>query len=173
MLEILGPDGSLNSQAGADYQGMERFSARKIIAKKLEDEGLLVERKEYENNAGFSERADAWIEPVVGAMVSQILESRGSQTSREGRDDRILSQTMGKDLSPLVGQHPRLVHQPATLVGASHSGLVPQGKIKSDPSNWQVSAKGPSDPENWEQDEDVLDTWASSALAISHPRLAG
>ena len=63
MLEILGPDGSLNSQAGADYQGMERFSARKIIAKKLEDDGLLVERKEYENNVGFSERADVPIEP--------------------------------------------------------------------------------------------------------------
>jgi valyl-tRNA synthetase len=25
-----------------------------------------------------------------------------------------------------------------------------------------VSVDGPADPENWEQDEDVLDTWASS-----------
>jgi valyl-tRNA synthetase len=33
-----------------------------------------------------------------------------------------------------------------------------------DPSKVHVSLEGPTDPENWEQDDDVLDTWASSWL---------
>ena len=53
MVEILNPDGTLNDLAGSDYKGLERFSARKKIAKRLEDDGLLVEKKEYENNVGF------------------------------------------------------------------------------------------------------------------------
>ena len=33
-----------------------------------------------------------------------------------------------------------------------------------DPTKIHVSLDGPSDPENWTQEEDVLDTWASSWL---------
>ena len=32
------------------------------------------------------------------------------------------------------------------------------------PEQVHVSVDGPTDPENWEQEEDVLDTWASSYL---------
>ena len=42
---------------------MERFAARKIIAKNLDDEGMLIESEPYENKVGFSERADVPIEP--------------------------------------------------------------------------------------------------------------
>ena len=35
MVEILNPDGTLNDLAGSDYKGLERFSARKLIAKRL------------------------------------------------------------------------------------------------------------------------------------------
>jgi valyl-tRNA synthetase len=39
-----------------------------------------------------------------------------------------------------------------------------KGKMRSDPANWHISEKPPSDIDKWEQDEDVLDTWASSWL---------
>ena len=70
MVEILNPDGTLNDLAGSDYKGLERFSARKKIAKRLEDDGLLVEKKEYENNVGFSERA--------GTPLSLVYPNNGS-----------------------------------------------------------------------------------------------
>ena len=34
----------------------------------------------------------------------------------------------------------------------------------NNPDHIHVSVEGPNDPENWEQEEDVLDTWASSWL---------
>ena len=39
-----------------------------------------------------------------------------------------------------------------------------KGSVRSDPENWYVSTTPPKDAYNWEQDEDVLDTWASSWL---------
>lgn len=39
-----------------------------------------------------------------------------------------------------------------------------KGADRGDPANWHVSVDGPDDAANWEQDEDVLDTWASSWL---------
>ena len=53
MVEILNPDGTLNDLAGSYYKGLERFSARKKIAKRLEDDGLLVERRNTKIMWGF------------------------------------------------------------------------------------------------------------------------
>jgi valyl-tRNA synthetase len=36
---------------------MERFSARKVIAGKLKEDGNLIEEEKHQNNVGFSERA--------------------------------------------------------------------------------------------------------------------
>src|SRR5262245_42626514 len=57
------PDGKMNSPAGADLQGLDRFAARKVAVEKLREIGALVEEKPYENNIGFSQRADVPIEP--------------------------------------------------------------------------------------------------------------
>ena len=57
------------------------------------------------------------------------------------------------------------MYQPAAFGGVSAfpSGIE-KGSDRNDPKSWYVSVDGPDDPENWEQDEDVLDTWASSNL---------
>ena len=59
----MNPDGTLSAAAGEEFAGMERFKARKVAAKKLEELGLLVDTEDYENNVGFSERANVPIEP--------------------------------------------------------------------------------------------------------------
>jgi valyl-tRNA synthetase len=43
-------------------------------------------------------------------------------------------------------------------------GIPEEARDFDNPEHVHVSVEGPSDPENWEQDEDVLDTWASSWL---------
>ena len=42
---------------------MDRFEAREFVAEKLDSLGLLIRVEDYENNVGFSERADVPIEP--------------------------------------------------------------------------------------------------------------
>ena len=63
MIEILNADGTLNETAGFDYAGIDRFAARKMISDKLRADGYLLEEESYQNNVGFSERADVPIEP--------------------------------------------------------------------------------------------------------------
>ncbi|HNQ73258.1 MAG TPA: valine--tRNA ligase [Verrucomicrobiota bacterium] len=63
VVDIMNPDGSMNELAGADLKGLDRFKARKVAEEKLTELGALVETKSYENNVGFSQRADVPIEP--------------------------------------------------------------------------------------------------------------
>jgi valyl-tRNA synthetase len=63
VVEVLNADGTMNDLAGADLRGLDRFKARKVAAEKLTESGAMVEEKPYENNVGFSQRADVPIEP--------------------------------------------------------------------------------------------------------------
>jgi valyl-tRNA synthetase len=56
------PNGVLNELAGKDLAGMERFAARKRAAELLAEIGSLVKEEPYQNNLGYSERADVPIE---------------------------------------------------------------------------------------------------------------
>ncbi|MCC5790841.1 MAG: class I tRNA ligase family protein, partial [Opitutales bacterium] len=63
VIDVFNPDGTLNEKAGEEFAGMDRFAARKKAAEKLREMGLLVKEEPYQNNVGFSERADVPIEP--------------------------------------------------------------------------------------------------------------
>jgi len=63
LVDIMNPNGSMNDLAGADLRGLDRFKARKIAVEKLKELESLIEEKPYENNVGFSQRADVPIEP--------------------------------------------------------------------------------------------------------------
>jgi valyl-tRNA synthetase len=62
-IEVIGPTGVMLDTAGQDLRGLDRFKARKVASEKLAEMGFLVEEKPYENNVGFSQRADVPIEP--------------------------------------------------------------------------------------------------------------
>jgi valyl-tRNA synthetase len=63
VIDVLTPDGKMTAGAGADLAGMDRFAARKKSAEIMEAAGTLVKAEPYENNVGFSQRADVPIEP--------------------------------------------------------------------------------------------------------------
>jgi|GEM_PF-4284 len=61
-IDVMYPNGVLNELAGKDLAGMERFAARKRAAELLAEIGSLVKEEPYQNNLGYSERADVPIE---------------------------------------------------------------------------------------------------------------
>ncbi|HEV2695366.1 MAG TPA: valine--tRNA ligase [Verrucomicrobiae bacterium] len=63
IIEVIAADGSMNDLAGLDLAGLDRFKARKVAVEKLRESEVLVEEKPYENNVGYSQRADVPIEP--------------------------------------------------------------------------------------------------------------
>jgi valyl-tRNA synthetase len=62
IVDMLNPDGTVAEVAG-HYIGKDRFEARKLIIKDLEEQKLLVKVEEMANKVGYSERTDAVIEP--------------------------------------------------------------------------------------------------------------
>ncbi len=63
IVDIMNPNGTMNELAGESLAGLDRFEARKVAVERLKELGVLVEEKPYENNVGFSQRADVPIEP--------------------------------------------------------------------------------------------------------------
>lgn len=63
-IDILNDNGSLNKH-GLEFEGMDRFEARKAIEKVLYDKGYLIKTEDHINKVGFSERTNAAIEPKL------------------------------------------------------------------------------------------------------------
>lgn len=64
VIDILDEDGRLNEKAGI-LVGEDRFKARKQIVQLLEEAGQIEKIEEYKSQVGFSERTDAVIEPKL------------------------------------------------------------------------------------------------------------
>ncbi|MEC5157742.1 valine--tRNA ligase [Chryseobacterium sp. MP_3.2] len=67
MIDTLDDDANLNDHA-LHYSGKNRFVARKLIAKELEEKDLLLKAEDYVNKVGTSERTGAVIEPKVSVQ---------------------------------------------------------------------------------------------------------
>jgi len=87
VVDIFNDDATLNSN-GLQYEGLDRFVARKEIVKELEAKKHLVKVEDYNNRVGISERTKAMIEPrlsdqwflkmedLVKPAISAVLETR-------------------------------------------------------------------------------------------------
>ncbi|MGB0377098.1 MAG: valine--tRNA ligase [Flavobacteriaceae bacterium] len=63
-IDIFNPDGTLNAH-GLSFEGMDRFEARKAIAKALDEEGILAKKEQHRHKVGTSERTKAVVEPRI------------------------------------------------------------------------------------------------------------
>ena len=64
IIKVMNDDATMNSYAGK-YEGMDRYECRKAMIKDLEDMGLLVKTEEHSHNVGQCYRCGTTIEPIV------------------------------------------------------------------------------------------------------------
>lgn len=62
VIDVLNDDGTL-SEAAQLYIGVDRFEARKLISKELQEKGFVIKTEEYTSEVGYSERTDVVVEP--------------------------------------------------------------------------------------------------------------
>lgn len=173
IVDVLNPDGTLNNLAGAEFDGMDRFEARKVATEKLRRLGLLVAEEPYENNVGFSQRADVPIEPRLTWQwwmrypkveeAKKVVED-GLIKFHPERWTKVYMHWLNNIQDWCISRQlwwgqrmPVWYRKGITLSELTEEDLKDSTKV-------HVSVDGPDDPENWEQEEDVLDTWASSWL---------
>ncbi|HEX6549812.1 MAG TPA: valine--tRNA ligase, partial [Gammaproteobacteria bacterium] len=65
LINIFTLDAKVNDDAPAAYRGMDRFAARKQVLADLEAQGLLIETRKHKLMVPISQRSDAVIEPML------------------------------------------------------------------------------------------------------------
>lgn len=165
IVDIMHPNGILNDLAGTEFAGMERFKARKAVVKKLEELDLLIEEKPYDNNIGYSERTDVPIEPRVSEQW--FLKYPKIEEAKKAVQEGVIKfwpKRWEKTYLHWLANIQDWCISRQLWWGHRIPVWYKKGKDRNDPLNWYVSLTAPPDPENWEQEEDVLDTWASAWL---------
>lgn len=159
---VMDEGGKMNENAGK-YEGLDRFECRKQLVKDLEADGTLVKIEPHTHSVGHSERSGAVIEPYLSKqwfvdmepLAKAALEAQGNDDTKvnfvperfEGTYLRWMENIRDWCISRQLWWGHRI---PAWY--HNETGEVYVGK------------EAPADSENWTQDEDVLDTWFSSAL---------
>ena len=64
VINVLNDDATINENGGR-YAGMERYEARKLIVRELEEQGLLAKVEEHVHNVGTHDRCGTTVEPMV------------------------------------------------------------------------------------------------------------
>jgi valyl-tRNA synthetase len=65
---VIGPDGRMTESAGPRYAGLDRFEARKKVLKDLEEQGLLLKTEDYTHSVGHHDRCGTIIEPMISTQ---------------------------------------------------------------------------------------------------------
>ena len=81
-IDIFTLDAKVNGNAPAKYQGLDRYDARKAVLADLESIGLLVETKPHKLQVPVSQRSDAVIEPM---LTDQWFVDLTSDVQKDGR----------------------------------------------------------------------------------------
>ncbi len=63
-INVLNDDATINRNGGK-YEGMDRYEARKLMVKELEEQGLLVKVVPHSHNVGTHDRCNTTVEPMV------------------------------------------------------------------------------------------------------------
>ncbi|HET7579225.1 MAG TPA: valine--tRNA ligase [Bacillales bacterium] len=158
---VMNEDGTMNENAGK-YQGMDRFKCRKQLIKELQEDGVLTEIEEHMHSVGHSERSDAVVEPYLSTQWFVKMEPlANAAVNLQKTDDKV-------NFVPPRFENTYL-HWMENIRDWCISRQLWWGHripawYHKETGELYVGMDAPKDEENWRQDEDVLDTWFSSAL---------
>lgn len=88
IIDILNEDGTLNEH-GLEFQGLDRFVARKKVSAALEEMGFLVKTEDYNTSVGTSERTGAVIEPRLSEQWFLKMKELSEPALKAVMDDHV------------------------------------------------------------------------------------
>ncbi|MBP1995929.1 valine--tRNA ligase [Paenibacillus eucommiae] len=163
---VMDESGTMNANAGP-YQGMDRFACRKQIVADLKEQGVLEKIEDHLHQVGHSERSGAVIEPYLStqwfvSMQPLAEKAVAAQKSEEGvrfipdRFEKIYLHWMENIRDWCISRQLWWGHRIPAWYCADCDGIT---VAREDTAVCKHCGSA-----DIRQDEDVLDTWFSSAL---------
>lgn len=158
----MNPDGTMNGMAHK-YAGMDRFECRKALVEDFEKAGVVDHIEEHMHQVGHSQRTGVIVEPYLSKqwfvkmkpLADEVLKNQKIEDQKinfvPSRFEKTFEQWLENIEDWCISRQLWWGHR----IPAWTNKIT--GEI-------YVGMEDPKDTENWIQDEDVLDTWFSSAL---------
>ena len=156
------PNGTMNDMCGK-YAGMDRFACRKALVEDFEAAGVVDHIEKHMHQVGHSERTGVIVEPYLSKqwfvkmkpLAQEVLKNQEIAEQRINFYPKRFEKTFHQWLENIedwcISRQLWWGHR------------IPAWYHKKT-NEIYVGMEDPQDLENWKQDEDVLDTWFSSAL---------
>ncbi|MBI4777722.1 valine--tRNA ligase [Candidatus Desantisbacteria bacterium] len=164
-INILNPDATMNENAGS-YQGQDRYECRKHLLQDLQEQGLVEKIEEYALSVGHCYRCHTIVEPYLSPQWFIRMSGLAEEAIKAVEDGRI--EFVPKSWEKTYFEWMRNIKDWCISRQIWWGHRIPVwycqqcGKVlveREDPVRDCPSCNG-----ELKQDEDVLDTWFSSAL---------
>ncbi|MFQ9428671.1 MAG: valine--tRNA ligase [Oscillospiraceae bacterium] len=165
VIRVIADDGTINENGGP-YNGTDRYECRNAIVKDLEEQGYLVKTEPYSHNVGTCYRCHNDVEPLISAQWFVKMEPLAKEAIRVVQDGTI--KFVPERFTKTYINWMENVHDWCISRQLWWGHQIPAWYC-DDCGHINVSREDPSKCEkcgstHLTREEDVLDTWFSSAL---------
>lgn len=158
----MNPDGTMNSLAN-EFEGLDRFVCREKLVEKIKNEGNLIKIEDITHPVGHSERTHAVIEPYLSKQWFVKMKPLANDVLNNQKDEKTKINFYPSRFEKTFNQWLENIEDWCISRQLWWGHRIPAYYHK-ETNEIIVSEIPPKDIENYIQDEDVLDTWFSSAL---------
>ena len=171
LLNILNEDGSLNENCPKEFQGLDRFEARKKVVHLLKEKGFLEKIEDYKTTIPYGDRSNTVVEPFLTHQWFCNAEELAKQAMKVVKDgdtkffpsnwEKTYFQWMENIRPWCISRQIWWGHQIPVWYGPDGKEFC--AETEEEAKNLAVDFYK-ADKIILKRDQDVLDTWFSSAL---------
>jgi valyl-tRNA synthetase len=169
-VSVIGEDGRMSAAAGPPFAGLTAAEAQEAVVAALREQGLIRAEEPFTHSVPFSHRSGERIEPLISLQwfcrMDELAKPAIEAVERDqvriapAQHKRVYLEWMNNIRPWCVSRQLWWGHRLPVWYGPDGEEIV----AESEELARAAAAERGVDPDRLEQDEDVLDTWFSSAL---------